>query len=280
MRPDKLYNISEIIKNEDPDFVLLVGDMTDNGGDGTIDCMTFGNNDAVNDICCTCFCGSSRCVSYYTEDQLGFLKKYVSDLEGKIDPERILTCVGNHDMYTTTCNKAIKSFLFCKPLLQPVYEYVKERENGTIVKGPFNLRGNSYHNIVYSRMINCSQRQVSLNSNVQSRQINDVNLICLGLYPNKETCDNFLTDELKFVSKKIIFFHFNLEGPFSDWWSDSEKEYFYNTIQPYLGEIICIVVGHCHVTYDHLWKNIRVLSGAGSLPLICDYDGEKLSIKI
>jgi len=64
----------------------------------------------------------------------------------------------------------------------------------------------------------------------------------------------------------IIFFHFNLEGPFSDWWSQKQKDAFYRAIQDC--NIVGILVGHHHVSRVSEWKGIKVISSSDKFSCI------------
>lgn len=258
IRSDKKYNIIDVIEDEKPDVVLIVGDLTDVGGDGNLDCIVTKNPiETFKNILCKFTCGSSTVVCYYSDDQLGSFKKYINNMEKFVVPSNILLCVGNHDMYTTTLPKNIENFFMGGPLLQPVYEYVRKRENATVIsnKGkPLTLSVNNYYNLVYER------------------SIDNLNFICLGLYPDKYTCDNYLKSRICSAQKKILFFHFNLEGPFSDFWTQEEKDYFYDTIKLHKDKIVCIVVGHIHTTVMSKWNDITTLCAGGPDILVCNYE--------
>lgn len=64
----------------------------------------------------------------------------------------------------------------------------------------------------------------------------------------------------------VIAFHFNLEGPWSDWWSNKAKLKFYNVIKDY--NILALLVGHHHVSQVSEWKGIRVIASANNFALI------------
>lgn len=99
--------------------------------------------------------------------------------------------------------------------------------------------------------------------------IKGIHFICVGLYPDKKGIE-FLNANLDKNKKNIIFFHYNLQGPFSDWWTDVERDVFESTIKNY--DIVCIIVGHQHVSRVSTWKNYPVISAAGSKIAKCEYD--------
>ena len=78
---------------------------------------------------------------------------------------------------------------------------------------------------------------------------NNICFVCLGKYPD--------ADALKFYSMVInrtedkypyvLFYHYNMYGPYSDFWTDNEKTVFTNFIDK--KNIICILTGHIHDTF-------------------------------
>jgi hypothetical protein len=86
-----------------------------------------------------------------------------------------------------------------------------------------------------------------------------VTFVSLGLYPDKSNC-NWLSS-LSIKGPIVLFFHYNLQGPFSDWWSNSEKEYFKQSLGSM--DIKAIFTGHFHHSYSSLWNNIKVYGVGG-----------------
>jgi predicted phosphodiesterase len=232
IRPDKQDNVSKILSTNDIDCVLAVGDLTDVGADGSVDCV------------------QGSCVK--TNDELGSLRKnFVDVIDKHID---VYMCHGNHDTYTigfwlNICNCCLSQKNY------PVTNYIKD----------YNRR----HKIDY------------YHENCYMFKKKNIRFISLGLYPDSSAIQflknvKIFSDTI-FSEKIVIFFHFNMEGQYSDWWSDVEKETFYDTIKDL--NILCICVGHRHETYSNIyWKNIRVLSGAGVNSLICTYENDTLSV--
>ncbi len=96
-------------------------------------------------------------------------------------------------------------------------------------------------------------------------------IISLGKYPNAEKLE-WLKKIIQTLDIKIpilCFFHFNLEGTWSNWWSDEEKNNFYSVIKN--NNIVALAVGHQHRSYIEEWKGIPVLSGAGDKYIEFEY---------
>jgi hypothetical protein len=111
-----------------------------------------------------------------------------------------------------------------------------------------------------------------------------LNILCCGLYPEEKcsnTCWNpmtktWLTKQLIKIGTTapiVIFFHYNLVGAFSDWWSDKEKDDFYAVIQDY--NVQLIITGHLHFTYTYVWKGIKTACVGGYYFAECDWDSSK-----
>ena len=84
----------------------------------------------------------------------------------------------------------------------------------------------------------------------------DLKFVCCGKFPKYV---GWLRKQLKDPDEPtILFFHFNLSGPYSDWWSDKQKRTFYDVIKEY--NIVAILVGHHHVSKMSTWNGLRVIS--------------------
>lgn len=94
--------------------------------------------------------------------------------------------------------------------------------------------------------------------------------ICLDLYPDSAGL-RYLEAELKANPNKMIvlYFHYNVEGAWSDWWSDAEKKAFLEAIEPHRRRIKLIICGHRHANYHIVWNGYDVVSGAGSRLMVC-----------
>lgn len=98
--------------------------------------------------------------------------------------------------------------------------------------------------------------------------------IFLGKYPSTKAVD-FLSEELRTGLSDdniIIGFHYNVEGDWSDWWSQNDKINFLHALEPYRKQIRLIVVGHRHENYLLSWHGYNVISGAGSRVVLCKID--------
>ncbi len=104
-----------------------------------------------------------------------------------------------------------------------------------------------------------------------------LHFICLGKYPDKSAI-KFLKNDLKSNkdSKIVIFFHYNLTGKWSDWWS--EKERFYNVIKDY--NIKAILVEHAHISRTSEWKDYLVVSAGSKKIAKCTYNISEDKIEV
>lgn len=107
--------------------------------------------------------------------------------------------------------------------------------------------------------------------------IENLHFICVGIYPDQKGIQ-FLKSNLSTKKRNVIFFHYNLEGPFSDFWTAAEKDVFYKTIKDH--DILCIIIGHQHVSRTSNWKGYTVVSAAGSKIAKCEYDVKKDSLEV
>ena len=104
-----------------------------------------------------------------------------------------------------------------------------------------------------------------------SFDIQTLHFICLDRYPDKYGIKFLQKDLEKYKDRDIIIiFHYNLIGPYSNWWKENEKEIFYNTIKNH--NIIALIVGHWHTSRVDEWKGYKVIYGAGSKIAKCTYD--------
>lgn len=187
--------------------------------------------------------GALKCITK-TPDELTPLKKeYVKPIEDVGVP--VYLCVGNHDNTIPLPTPIDYIYL-------PVYNYVVAKH------------GSLEYDFV----------------------IENIHFICMSVYPKKSKMKYLkkkMTEAIDEDKKIIIYFHYNLEGPFSDWFKvDLKKDYdaFFETIKPYRDHILALIVGHLHLTYDSEHKpynddfKFRVISGAGYNAILCTYDDE------
>ena len=111
-----------------------------------------------------------------------------------------------------------------------------------------------------------------------SFDIDKLHFIALDRYPDKDGM-NFLKDDIKKHKDKdiIIFFHYNLTGPYSEWWSEDEKEKFYEVIKYY--KVKALLVGHLHSSMLSEWKGYKVILAGGPKIAKCIYDGENVNVE-
>jgi len=138
-----------------------------------------------------------------------------------------LTC-GNHDTY-------VEWPYYRKPVLK----FIKEKHNAT-------------YNIFNWKTSGC-----------YTFEHNGILFINMGVYPsNLEFLQNILS---KIDNKKPIVFiyHFVTPNnvPYGDWWSDDEKNDFFNIINKY--NVLLIINGHDHETRIDYWNNIPCIIGSG-----------------
>jgi len=80
-------------------------------------------------------------------------------------------------------------------------------------------------------------------------------------------------DSIEFLKKEltkirtytpvVIFFHYPTQDGMSNWWSETEKDAFYNAIKNY--NIILIAVGHSHSSAVYTFRDkFTVVKAAGS----------------
>lgn len=91
-----------------------------------------------------------------------------------------------------------------------------------------------------------------------SRQWQALRVICLDVYPNAANRE-FLRAELERVGRQapvLIYFHYGLAGPYSDWWSEKEKLAFGRIIDGH--NVVGIFHGHFHATAHYKWQGFDV----------------------
>jgi hypothetical protein len=106
-----------------------------------------------------------------------------------------------------------------------------------------------------------------------SFKLKELNFICCGLYPAQGDPTScwcpctvpWLESQLKSIESKtpgapiVLFFHYSIVRPMSDWGAKGARDLFFNLIKNY--NIVAIITGHNHDTYTHLWRN--------KIPLVC-----------
>ena len=82
----------------------------------------------------------------------------------------------------------------------------------------------------------------------------DLRLLCLDMYPDAPT-RAWLTRELDEAGPDrpvILYFHYSLEGPYSDFWEPEEKEAFAKAIEGH--NVLAIFHGHEHRVGHYFWR--------------------------
>lgn len=83
----------------------------------------------------------------------------------------------------------------------------------------------------------------------------DVRFICLDLYPDAATRP-WLTKELDRLGARrpvILFFHYSIEGYYSDFWEEEEKEAFAMAIEGH--NVLAVFHGHEHGMGHYIWRD-------------------------
>ena len=86
----------------------------------------------------------------------------------------------------------------------------------------------------------------------------DLHVVCMDIHPDAAGC-RWLAGDLAATGVErpvVIFFHYNIEGPHADAWSDREKDAFAETIGPY--NVVGIFHGHWHGTGRYRWAGSDV----------------------
>jgi len=87
-----------------------------------------------------------------------------------------------------------------------------------------------------------------------------VHLICLDEHPDIEKI-RWLRKHLKKIpseEKIVIFFHYSIQGPYSNWWSKKKKKLFFQTIEN--KNVIAIFHGHYHAEDYYKWEGFDVFN--------------------
>lgn len=93
---------------------------------------------------------------------------------------------------------------------------------------------------------------------VYSWDWDDVHIACLDVYPSTANV-RWLKRDLARVGRKVpvvLYFHYSITGPFSDWWDSDEKRAFREAIDGY--NIVGIFHGHYHYSMRYRWEGYDV----------------------
>jgi DNA repair exonuclease SbcCD nuclease subunit len=153
---------------------------------------------------------------------------------------------------------------YIDPLLRVIPTYICEGNHDTYVPWPY---------VAHPVADLIKARHGALN---YSFVINGVTFLCCGKYPEKSVLP-WLREKLESLRGKpvIVWFHYNLWGPYSDFWTEDEKYEFLKVVNPYKSDIKAILTGHIHESYNEKWEGFTVISGGGEGFMICKYDAKR-----
>jgi len=125
---------------------------------------------------------------------------------------------------------------------------------------------NCYNNLIFDRW----------SSSRYDFHHKNVHFISLGIYPtasNRKWLSTILGDDLE--QPRVIFYHYNTcTEPYSDFWTQKDKDAFGEVIRGY--NILCICNGHYHASQYGKWKGIPVIKGSGSTIAFVEIEEQKL----
>lgn len=205
----KNNNATKVIEAK-PDLVLVAGDMTNNGSDGS-------------KFMCIPISGPEKQLQ-------GYLTQYVEPITA--NGIQVYSCLGNHDNWT-----------YPPYVYKAIVKYIKKKHGGI------------YYNFIHK----------------------GVQFICLNIYPDSAGLKYFkkVADATLPI---VLFFHYNLEGEMSGWWTDEEKEAFKNTISGY--SIKLIVTGHLHEAHEGIWNGYSYIICGGAGIYKCFFSAETQSVSV
>lgn len=99
--------------------------------------------------------------------------------------------------------------------------------------------------------------------------------ICLNVYPDDRSL-RYLRRVLSNIGDQpvILFWHYNLTGPLSDWWPKTQKDKLYNLLQETGANVKLIITGHTHTNRLITWKNYKTVLGSGARLVKCELSGD------
>lgn len=114
------------------------------------------------------------------------------------------------------------------------------------------------------------------------KDVNGIMVYSLSEWPRKKDVDWLVQNLKKDKKVSVLFFHYNLKGPYSNWWSEAEKQYLAERIQPFKKMIAFIAEGHVHTSYISKWNDIVRVNGAGftaiQVDVVTNDEGELESV--
>ena len=120
-----------------------------------------------------------------------------------------------------------------------------------------------------------------------------VHFACCHIYPDDDVLKWLAKDLDKVIGPIILFFHYNLNGPYSDWWARDKnsdpkivierQSKFYRVIKN--KNVKLIITGHRHVNSIDTFKPVdesveisTIVTGGPGFAL-CRWDGENISVR-
>lgn len=182
------------------------------------------------------------------KDAKDFIDDYVCKFEKELVP--CLCTLGNHDVYVSENKNANKLTDFTKSTLQIP---------------PLLGSGPLWAGVCYPYSDKPSD---PAGGYYRSFKIRGCVFFACGIYPNSKTvfldpliADYVKGDMLTGPARKdktpvFFFFHYNIQGAFSDWWDDDEKDYFYEVIKDL--NVKAIFCGHNHFSEYYEWKKKKI----------------------
>lgn len=171
------------------------------------------------------------------EDQVTPLRRWVEGLEADVAP--VFLASGNHDQYVPWPYRH-----------KGVRDFIESRHGGL------------HYN--WEIIVRLAGSDSEADGNADDGQ-NEIRYrgVCLDVYPDKAGRDYLANIIQRHPNDRyIIYFHYNLEGSYSDWWSEDEKQKFADVIAGH--DIALIVCGHYHINSLKKWRGYNVAMGAGS----------------
>jgi hypothetical protein len=169
--------------------------------------------------------------------------------------------------------------------------YGRDGKDGILKSPVFEAIGN--HDIIGdSPIVGIVKRRHG--SLIYSWNWNDLHFVCLDLHPDANNLRWLAKDLAKVGPERplIIFFHYSLAGPYSDFWEEAQKEAFAQAIEG--KNVLAIFHGHYHRAGRYQWHGqdvflpgsprhsshafLVVRVGAGSLAVgFWDFDSRRWS---
>ena len=93
-----------------------------------------------------------------------------------------------------------------------------------------------------------------------SWDFDDVHFACVGKYPDRDG-RWWLARDLAAAGAEVpvvVWFHFNIVGPYSDWWTDQEKRQLAEILRPF--NVVGIFYGHWHSSQHAVWEGFDLFN--------------------